>query len=104
MALATSELERRRDVFGYDALAWALYRNDRLAEAADAIEQALRLGTRDAALHFHAGLIFAGLGERARAVDHLQTVQEINPQFSLLHAELARTTLEELLASASARP
>jgi tetratricopeptide (TPR) repeat protein len=57
LELAEGELEFRRDVYSYDALAWALYKNGRIAEAREAIEKALKLGTPETMFHEHARLI-----------------------------------------------
>jgi tetratricopeptide (TPR) repeat protein len=96
LALAASELTVRRDIYGYDTLAWALYRNGRLEEAAAAMNEALRLGTRDAVLHYHAGKIFQGLGDRRRATKHLGRALDLNPYFSAGQADDARQALAEL--------
>lgn len=45
LALAQGELEFRRDVYTYDALAWALYKNNRVQEAQEAMAKALKIGT-----------------------------------------------------------
>jgi tetratricopeptide (TPR) repeat protein len=70
VALASAELELRADVYAHDALAWALFKAGRLAEADAAATEALRLGTPDGRLHYHAGLIAEALGrtEDARAL------------------------------------
>jgi Flp pilus assembly protein TadD len=96
LALAERDFETRQDIYACDTLAWALYRNRKLAEADAAARQALRLGTRDAALHFHAGMIAHDLGRRDDARQRLAAALEINPQFSLRHADLARRTLDSL--------
>jgi tetratricopeptide (TPR) repeat protein len=96
--LAMAEIEVRKDVFGYDALAWTLHKNDRNREAARAIEEALRLGTRDASLFFHAGMIYDALGREARAMRFLERSLALNPGFSPLQAGTARSTLERLMA------
>ena len=58
----------RADVYGHDALAWALFKAGRLTEADAAAAEALRLGTPDGRFHYHAGLIADALGaHRARA-------------------------------------
>ena len=44
LELAEGELEFRKDVYTYDALAWALYRNHRYTEAREAMQKALKLG------------------------------------------------------------
>jgi tetratricopeptide (TPR) repeat protein len=104
LALATDELTVRQDIYGYDSLAWALYRNGRLEEAAAAIAQALRLGTRDAVLHYHAGKIFQGLGDGKRAKEHLERALELNPYFSWQQVHDARQALAELGPGTPHRP
>jgi tetratricopeptide (TPR) repeat protein len=96
LALAEQDFNVRQDIYACDTLAWALYRNGKLAEADAAAQQALRLGTRDATLHFHAGMIAHDLGRHDDARRLLAQALEINPQFSLRHAELARRTLDSL--------
>jgi tetratricopeptide (TPR) repeat protein len=96
LELARRELDVRRDVYAYDLLAWALYRNGRLDEAQAAMREALRQGTRDARLHFHAGLIAWGRGDRQAAAAHLAEALTINPYFHPAHAALARRLLGEL--------
>ena len=72
VALAEAEIAVRRDVYGYDALAWALYRDGRLTEADAAAREAQRLGTPDGRILYHAGLIAAALGHDDEA-SHLLT-------------------------------
>jgi tetratricopeptide (TPR) repeat protein len=93
LELARKELEVRRDVYAHDVLAWALYKNGELGQARDAIDKALRLGTRDARLFFHAGMIQLGLGERDAGKAYLGRALATNPHFHLLHADLARRLL-----------
>jgi tetratricopeptide (TPR) repeat protein len=83
-ALAT--YERRPSIYAADVLAWALYKNGDYAQAECYIQEALRLGTRDALLHFHAGKIAEALGDRATAGQHFATAVSINPAFSVLEA------------------
>jgi tetratricopeptide (TPR) repeat protein len=96
LELARIDLARRADVFGYDTLAWALYRNGRFPEAADAITTALASGTRDAVLLYHAGMIAAAQGNDSAAVELLDEALTTNPHFDLLQADMARATLQEL--------
>jgi tetratricopeptide (TPR) repeat protein len=93
--LARRELEVRKDVYGYDALAWALYADGRAAEAVEPVRQALRLGTKDARLFFHAGMIFRRLGDTAKAAAYLDRALATNPFFHVLHADTARAALNE---------
>jgi len=102
LALARRELQARRDVYTYDVLAWALLRSGRAREAVEPMTQALRLGTPDARLFFHAGMIHHALGETDAARDHLGRALALNPAFHVLQAEVATRTLAELNRRASA--
>jgi tetratricopeptide (TPR) repeat protein len=96
LELAQREFEVRHDVYTYDALAWALYKNGRLAEAAEASEKATRLGTRDALLLFHAGMIAERMGRPEKARSELQEALQINPHFHLIYAATAQQQLNAL--------
>jgi tetratricopeptide (TPR) repeat protein len=78
-----------------DALAWALYKSGDAVTAKPYITEALRLGTQDAAIHYHAGLIHKALGDNDAARAALQKALDINPTFSVLQAPLAEQALEE---------
>ena len=91
--LARRELEVRRDVYAYDLLAWALYKNDQPHEALAAMTEALKLGSQDARLFFHAGMIHHRLGEHEQARDYLRRALTTNPYFHVVHAEVAERTL-----------
>ncbi|WP_373061703.1 hypothetical protein [Gemmatimonas sp.] len=54
---ALAEVETRRDVYGYDLAAWALYRAGRISEARTMMAKALRFQTPDPMLRRHAALI-----------------------------------------------
>ena len=94
--LAQKELEVRHDIYTWDALAWALYKNGKLTEAADASDKALKFGTRDPLLLFHAGMIAEGLGHREQARSELQQALNINPHFHLIYADAAQQRLAAL--------
>jgi tetratricopeptide (TPR) repeat protein len=94
--LARKELEIRKDIYAYDSLAWALYKNDRPEEALTAMTEALKLGTHDARLFYHAGMIHHRLGDHEKARDYLQRALATNPYFHTLHVEVAERTLIEL--------
>ncbi|HTA67017.1 MAG TPA: tetratricopeptide repeat protein [Bryobacteraceae bacterium] len=57
LELAQGELEFRRDVYSYDALAWALYKNNRVIEAKQYMEKALLLKTPEPAFRLHSEII-----------------------------------------------
>jgi Flp pilus assembly protein TadD len=90
------ELVGRKDVYGYDAYAWALYRAGRAAEAALPMKKALPLGTVDPLLEFHAGAIARVAGDAAGARRHLQRALKIDPRFHVRYAGEARSTLASL--------
>jgi tetratricopeptide (TPR) repeat protein len=70
VAMARAELAVRPDVYGHDALAWALFKDGQLAEASAEAAAAMSLGTPDARIAYHAGLIAASQGRQddARAL------------------------------------
>jgi tetratricopeptide (TPR) repeat protein len=59
LALAQAEMAVRQDVFSYDALAWALFQNGRVEEAAAAMEKALAQNTPEPMFQRHAEAIRA---------------------------------------------
>lgn len=67
LELAEAELNVRRDVYTYDALAWALLKNGRAAEAAGAIQKALAQNSPEPSFHDHAARIYEALGRTADA-------------------------------------
>jgi tetratricopeptide (TPR) repeat protein len=92
-ALLERELESRRDVLGYDLVAWARFLTGDLAGARSAITGAIRLGTRDATLLYHAGAIAAASGSREEARRLLAKALEMNPRFHHRLADSARSLL-----------
>jgi tetratricopeptide (TPR) repeat protein len=94
--LARKDVAERGDLFGHDMLAWALLKNGRAAEAVAEMDQALTLGTRDAKMYYHAGMIHARLGDAARGRDFLARALALNPHFSVLQADEARKALDSM--------
>ena len=80
-------------VYAEDALAWGLFRAGRCEEARSHATHALRLGTRDALLLFHRGMIERCLGD-ASATSSFRRALAINPHFSFLWASVARKALD----------
>jgi tetratricopeptide (TPR) repeat protein len=58
LANAEQEIATRKDIYGFDLLAWALYRSGRKDEARAAMSKALSTGARDPLLLRHAALIY----------------------------------------------
>jgi tetratricopeptide (TPR) repeat protein len=95
------ERAARSDIYTCDALAWCLFKKGELSEARVAIGEAMRLGTRDARIYYHAGLIHRALGDRANARRYLKLTLETHvsfdnsaSSFTLLQAEAAKYALE----------
>jgi len=96
LANVSKEIETRKDVYGYDLLAWALYKEHRDAEARVAMSQARHLGTHDAMLLFHEGMIDRALADRGRAQYFLKQALELNPGFHPTHPQEIRAVLDSI--------
>ena len=59
LRLASDEYNSRKDIFTCDSLAWALFKNGRVAEAKKVIKEALRTGSKDQRINEHATIIFS---------------------------------------------
>ena len=82
---ATKDMELRHNGFAYDALAWALYKNGRFAEAAQAMDHAVALGTRSGHIVSHAGMIYFRAGDPAKGAQFVRRAYEINPSQDTFH-------------------
>jgi len=82
---ARKDMEIRHSVYAHDVLAWALYKNGEFAPAAGEMNQALALGTQDAHLLFHAGMIFSRAGELDHGRDLLKQALKVNPRYNSFH-------------------
>ena len=96
---AAREYVVRRDIYGSDAVAWTALKAGKLSEAQAAMAMALRLGTQDAKLFFHAGMIARAAGDRRSARHFLERALALSPQFDPLQASIARKTLMNDVAS-----
>jgi tetratricopeptide (TPR) repeat protein len=90
LEFAVDEFTIRRDIYGHDALAWALFRDGKVDAALPHIISALRFKTSDARLYFHAGMIYAARGRNDRARAMLKQALAINPRFQPILDEVAR--------------
>jgi tetratricopeptide (TPR) repeat protein len=103
VTLASEEFKVRRDIYGDDALAWALYRDGKARDALPYIVAALRFKTTDARLYFHAGMIYAALARNQRARAYLQRTMAINPHFQPLLDEVAQREYAALSGASTLR-
>ena len=96
LTMAQAAYEAGPSVYAADALAWALFKNDRYPEAAAMSEVALAQGTPEASFLYHAALIRLANGDEAGASDYLAQALDLNPNFAPVHAETARELLAGL--------
>jgi tetratricopeptide (TPR) repeat protein len=81
LRLATEEKKTRGDLYTLDAYAFAAYRAGKLDEARTASDAALKLGTRDAKLLYHAGAIRLAAGDAEGGKKLLREALAYNPKF-----------------------
>lgn len=89
------------NVMTADTLAWCLYRTGAYDEAAKMIRRALEHNTPLAEIHFHAGTIYAKLGNRPLAQEHLYHALNLNPDFHPIFSQIAVDTLRTLATPAA---
>jgi len=101
LELAKEEAANAKDIAACDTLAWALYHGKHYDEAWTAAQKALRLGTRDPKLLYHAGMIALQLpARRSEGTALLRKALALNPAWHPLDAPAAR----EALRSADSAP
>jgi tetratricopeptide (TPR) repeat protein len=93
---ARKDLETRKDIYGYDLLAWALHQAGRHADAREMMQRALALGTRDASLLYHAGAIERALGNDGAARAFLEAALETNPRWHPFQPAAAQASLDSI--------
>jgi tetratricopeptide (TPR) repeat protein len=91
VARARAARALRPSIHGDDLVGWALARNGRCGEALAWSKRSLRLGTKDALLFFHRGVIERCLGRPESARAWLGRALALNPGFSTRWAPVART-------------
>ena len=94
LELAMDAYEIAPTIRAADAVAWALHRLARDVEAKPYVDEALRLGSRDPSLRYHAGAVAAALGDVATARRDLELALATDPGFSATGAAEARRILQ----------
>lgn len=87
-----------------DAYSWALSQAGESERALRFSREAMRLGSRDPLLLFHAGMIARRAGRPALACTHLGRLLEQSPHFSSLYAPVARRAVAALACGSQAGP
>ena len=98
-----AEIATRRDIYGYDLLAWALHKSGRDAAAVKPMDSALSLGTQDAMLFYHAGVIAHARHDDRAARGYLEHALAVNPYFHPTQPAAARALLDSLAARQTGR-
>jgi tetratricopeptide (TPR) repeat protein len=96
LRIAEAEYKTFQNVYAAETLAWAYYKNGRLEDARRLIEQALSHHTPEASILFHAGMVYAKLGQRRLAQQRLHQALSLNPTFHPVESQLAVATLADL--------
>ena len=79
---ARADIVHRRDVFGYDLLAWASYKYGRHADARKASTLALSQGSEDTTLLYHVGVIATAAGDSTLGQSLLARAFTLNPSLA----------------------
>ncbi|CAN5721611.1 hypothetical protein BH24ACT2_BH24ACT2_13340 [soil metagenome] len=97
LELATRVHAARPDnVYAADALAWARLRAGDAAGAVEPMESALRLGTSDPLVRYHAAEVFLAMGDTDRARTELAQGLSATPWFSFRHHDRVVALADEL--------
>ena len=94
--IAESAAADRHDIFTQDALAWAYFKTGQIERARTAIHQALRTGSRDREILYHAAAIERAAGHDAEARTLAAASLAGSPQFDLVAAPEAARLLQAL--------
>lgn len=98
LVIAERAAATRQDIFTMDAVAWAAFQAGHLARATEASRAALRTGTRDRAILYHAAAIAAAAGDRVRARALAASALDGHPSFDPVLAPEARALADSLQA------
>jgi tetratricopeptide (TPR) repeat protein len=96
LALAKAAYAATPTIRAADAVGWALHRLGHDVDARQYTDEALRLGSRDPLLRYHAGAIAASLGDSKTARHDLELALATDPGFSAAGAAEARRILADL--------
>lgn len=86
---------RPDNIFVDDAMAWSLFRAGDAGAAAPFMDEALRLGSTEPLIRYHAAEIALANGQREAAADHLEVALR-DPWFSFQHRDRALDLADQL--------
>lgn len=91
---AVTEFTSRKDIYGADAVAWTAFKLGLFEEAKTAMAKAMRLGTKDARLFYHAGMIAKATGDNKISQEYLKMALKLSPMFDPLQAKIAKSQID----------
>ena len=83
LELAKAEMLVREDVYSYDALAWALFRDGKIEEAVAVVGNALRQNTPEPSFYAHAAKIYEATGRSEDAGKMRDRLAALNPNLDI---------------------
>lgn len=96
LVAARSDYHRRGDeIYADDTMAWVLAALGRWPEARVFAQRAVRLGTQDADVQYHAAVVALHTGHRREGMMRLRAALHMNPDFDPFDAPAARKLLDE---------
>jgi len=95
LALAEKAAQMRQDVHTLDAYAWVLYKSGRYQEALVKQKEAMRLDTQNPTFYYHLGMIYDRLGDAQSTQKNVSKALDLNPHFSILHAQAAQAFVKK---------
>ncbi len=98
LAQARIAYAQRPNYKAADTLAWALSQAGQQAEAAKYEQEAMKIGTQDGLMFYHAGMIAARNGDKTAARTRLAQALLVNPNFSPIYVPQAQQMLAQLVA------
>ncbi|MEJ2720172.1 MAG: hypothetical protein P8181_03400 [bacterium] len=86
--LAYEESRQRRDVYTYDLLAWAYFKNKNYNLAWSSIALALRNEAKHPRIIYHAAVIAKAAGKKEKYETYAAKVRKLNPRFEAMYGSL----------------
>jgi tetratricopeptide (TPR) repeat protein len=96
VGLAERASASRRDVPTMDALAWVYFKAGRIDDALKASKEALRVGTRERSILYHAAAIHRAAGDTAKARMLIGQAVDGHPEFDPIEGPAARELAKAL--------
>lgn len=94
--IAREEIRNRPTVQSYDLLAWSLFQNGQIKNAARIVREFIEGASSEPEILYHAGVILKSAGERQKARQYLLEAKEANFELGPVTARQIEKALSEL--------